>query len=100
VPSRRLEDHIRELCARAVAAPGDELEPILSNLKACLHEHAERLRQLAAARKLVPRIPPAAWDPPHPGYCSLCPLAFLALFAKMSVRSSLGPRMRLPGRCL
>jgi hypothetical protein len=60
VSGRRLEDRIRELCAKAIAAPGgDELEPALSELKAALHEHTERLRQLAA-KKLVPRLRQAA----------------------------------------
>jgi hypothetical protein len=44
VPSRRLEDRIRELCLRAVTADTSELEGILAALKASLHEHSERLR--------------------------------------------------------
>jgi hypothetical protein len=44
VPSRRLEDRIRELCLRAVTADTSELEEILAALKASLHEHSERLR--------------------------------------------------------
>jgi hypothetical protein len=42
------EDHIRELCARAVVAPQGDLEPILLDLQAALHEHTENLRLLAA----------------------------------------------------
>ena len=50
VPSRRLEDRIRELCARAVTATGAELEPLISELQSALREHNSRLRTLAAAK--------------------------------------------------
>jgi hypothetical protein len=45
VPSRRLEDKIRDLCARALTAEAAELEGIFAELKSSLHEHSERLRQ-------------------------------------------------------
>ena len=45
---RRLEDRIRELCAKAVSAADDELEPIIRELRTALREHSQRLRQLAA----------------------------------------------------
>lgn len=48
VPSRRLEDRIRELCARVLSASGAELEPLISELQTALREHNSRLRQLAA----------------------------------------------------
>ena len=48
VPSRRLEDRIRELCARVLSASGAELEPLISELQAALREHNSRLRKLAA----------------------------------------------------
>ena len=48
VPSRRLEDRIRELCSRALSASGAELEPLISELQAALREHNSRLRKLAA----------------------------------------------------
>jgi hypothetical protein len=44
---RRLEDRIRELCYESLLARGPELEQILTDLKAALHEHAERLRNNA-----------------------------------------------------
>jgi hypothetical protein len=50
MPSRRLEDRIRELCAKAVAAPESDLEPVIGELKVALHEHTERLRKLAALK--------------------------------------------------
>ena len=55
VPSRRLEDRIRELCAKAVSAPDSaDFNEVMQQLRECLREHANRLRQLAA-RKLRPR---------------------------------------------
>lgn len=50
VHSRRLEDHIRDLCAQIIAAPESELEPVLSELKSALHEHSIKLRKLAAEK--------------------------------------------------
>ena len=55
MPSRRLEDRIRELCAKAVAAPDSaDFNEVMQQLRESLREHANRLRQLAA-RKLRPR---------------------------------------------
>lgn len=48
VPNRRLEDRIRELCEKILAAPESELEPTLVALQIALHEHTERFRKLAA----------------------------------------------------
>ncbi len=47
---RRLEDRIRELCRITLAASEDELEPIILELKAALHEHSQRLRKMAAIK--------------------------------------------------
>lgn len=47
---RRLEDRIRELCARALIARGRELGAVVEDLKSALHEHTERLRQVAVAK--------------------------------------------------
>jgi len=52
VPSRRLDDRIRELCSKALTAPDSELDAILSSLQSALHDHNARLRKLAA-KKLV-----------------------------------------------
>jgi hypothetical protein len=42
----RLEDRIRDLCAKAVASSDSlELTSVVEELRAALHEHAERLRQ-------------------------------------------------------
>jgi hypothetical protein len=52
VPSRRLEDRIRELSAKAVATETEEANLAIQKLRAELHEHTQRLRKLAA-RKLT-----------------------------------------------
>ena len=46
----RLEDRVRELCARAIKAQGSESDPIFSALQLALREHNDRLRKLAAAK--------------------------------------------------
>ena len=52
---RRLEDRIRELCARAVVTPESaELDEIFHRLRAALREHTERLRQLAVSTPVLP----------------------------------------------
>ena len=57
--ARRLEDRIRSLCAKAVAAGSGELNPILSDWKAALHVHTQRLRTMAASTLRPPReFPP------------------------------------------
>ena len=48
-PTDSLEYRIRELCARAIAAPESEWEPILSELRSLIHDHVSRARDLAAA---------------------------------------------------
>ena len=47
---RRLEDRIRELCAKALTAPEPELDALLSALRSALRDHNNRLRKLAAAK--------------------------------------------------
>lgn len=47
---RRLEDRIRELCAKALIARGPDLASVLEDLKTALREHTERLRQVAALK--------------------------------------------------
>ena len=54
VPDRRLDDKIRALAERAIAAQEpDELDSVLKDLQAALREHTQRLRKLAA-EKLAP----------------------------------------------
>ena len=48
---RRLEDKIKALAERAVTVQDpNELERVLKELRAALHEHAQRLRKLAAVK--------------------------------------------------
>jgi hypothetical protein len=59
--SRRLDDRIRELCAKIAtasktAAPSSEVNSILQDLLCAVHEKIERLRILAA-KHLVSREP-------------------------------------------
>jgi hypothetical protein len=52
---RRLDDRIKELCAKAVATPpSPELEEILRELQKALHEHTERLRKMVAQYPVSP----------------------------------------------
>ena len=51
---RRLEDRIRELCAKTLVAGGSELDATLVDLKSALHAHTQRLRNMAGM-KLVRR---------------------------------------------
>jgi hypothetical protein len=45
---RRLEDRIRELCAKSITAGEDEMS-IIADLKVALREHIERVRNIVAA---------------------------------------------------
>jgi len=47
VPSRRLEDRIRVLCALAIAGNTTNFAEVLMELRSALHEHAEQLRKMA-----------------------------------------------------
>jgi hypothetical protein len=45
---RRLDDHIRELCTKAVKTSDTaELLEVLEELRDAIHEHTQRLRKLA-----------------------------------------------------
>jgi hypothetical protein len=50
MPSRRLEDRIRELCAKVIVAHEEDVGPAIAELKCALHEHNDRLRKLAATK--------------------------------------------------
>jgi hypothetical protein len=52
MPLRRLDDRIRSLSDEAIGASPAELNVILPNLLAAIHEKMERLRALAADRFL------------------------------------------------
>jgi hypothetical protein len=44
-PQRRIEDRIRELCAKAKPATNDDLEPILQELSQLLRGTIEHMRK-------------------------------------------------------
>jgi hypothetical protein len=46
--SRRLDDRIRELSAKAVIAEDSDLDAIFTRLQSSLQEHTKRLRKMAA----------------------------------------------------
>jgi hypothetical protein len=47
VRSRRVEDRIRDLCAKVTAAPQTELQAAITNLQVALREHALRIENKA-----------------------------------------------------
>ena len=47
VPYRRLEDRIRELCARAASSEDSEFPIVMSELRSAMHEHIRKIRTLA-----------------------------------------------------
>jgi hypothetical protein len=50
--SQRLEDRIKELCAKALSTPeSPELNEVLKQLQDALHEHTNRLRDMIARRR-------------------------------------------------
>lgn len=53
MPSRLLDNRIRELCAKAVAADTVNFAEVLADLRSALHEHAQEMRKLA--RKEIAR---------------------------------------------
>ncbi len=58
MPTRRLDDRIRELCERVLAASDDELEPAISELRTAFQEHISRLRQMVAENLACTRPTP------------------------------------------
>ena len=59
--SPRMEDRIRELCAKAISAKeGAEMEAALKELRAALSEHIQQLRKQVNAIPIPERRPSAA----------------------------------------
>jgi hypothetical protein len=50
VPSRRLDDRIRDLCALIVSTPKDAHESVVKDLQTAIHQKVETLRMIAAKR--------------------------------------------------
>lgn len=48
MPSRRLEDRIQELCARALCTQGSEWSAIVRELQLAIREHALRVANLVS----------------------------------------------------
>jgi hypothetical protein len=63
VTASRLEDRIRELCAKAVTVDDPELSSVMSELRSAMREHIERIRTLAV-RQLARERPcgDETWD--------------------------------------
>ena len=55
-PNRRIEDRIRELCARAAAATDGDLEPVLQELLQLLRTTVEHMRE-SATKLLIEGAP-------------------------------------------
>lgn len=47
MPSRLLDNRIRELCAKAIAADAVSVAQVLADLRSALHEHAQEMRNWA-----------------------------------------------------
>jgi hypothetical protein len=47
VPSNRLEDRIRELCAQAIASDETDFQGVISELRSAMREHIEKVRKMA-----------------------------------------------------
>jgi hypothetical protein len=52
VPSRRLDDRIRELCARITAAPPEQMHPLVKELQSAIREKIQTIRNLAVSKLL------------------------------------------------
>jgi hypothetical protein len=53
MPARRLEDRIRELCARALYTSGPEWDAVVHQLQLAIREHILRMANLAVAATLA-----------------------------------------------
>ena len=53
MPARRLEDRIRDLCARAVFEKGTQWAATVHELQLAIQEHALRVSNLTTAATLV-----------------------------------------------
>ena len=59
-PQRRIEDRIRELCARAISATDDDLARALQELSQLLHRTVEHMR-VDATSLLVEETSAGTW---------------------------------------
>jgi hypothetical protein len=49
--TRDLENRVKDLCAKAIKAEGEELQRVLSELREALHEQSNRARDMVAKQK-------------------------------------------------
>ena len=60
---QRLEDRIKQLCAKALSTPeSPELNEVLKQLQDALHEHTDRLRDMVASRRIRTERPSLTFD--------------------------------------
>ena len=55
MPARRLEDRIRQLCARAIVPKEPDIPTSLAELRLAIHEHVLRLTNLTTAATVAGR---------------------------------------------
>src|SRR3979490_3057805 len=93
--SQRLEDRIKELCARAVSTPqSPELNQVLKDLQAALHEHSQRLRKMAFDRLSVQPERRRSTKYEGTDMCAICGKPIMLEQAKVSADGK-----PLHGRC-
>jgi len=60
VPGRRLEDKIRDLCARAVYEQGTQWKNTVTELQIAIQEHVLRMANTTAAMSVIGKKPEVA----------------------------------------
>jgi hypothetical protein len=65
MPTRRLEDRIRELCARALYQNASEWKATLQELQLAIQQHSLRLSNLTSAATIRPQASPAPGAAEH-----------------------------------
>jgi hypothetical protein len=69
--SQRLEDRIKQLCAKALSTPeSPALNEVLKQLQNALHEHTNRLRNMVASRRTRTERGSVAFDVVD--LCAIC----------------------------
>ena len=58
MPSRRLDDRLKDLCAKVIRTPDNEIEPVLKELQAAMRAKFERIRVMATFRLQTGKLPP------------------------------------------
>jgi signal transduction histidine kinase len=58
MPSRRLDNRLRQLCSKVVHTPDNEVEPVLKELQAAIQAKFERIRVMATFQFQTGKLPP------------------------------------------